>query len=90
MNLIIHRIIMGLVFVVGVICFAFYSFNQDLLIARVLQIDNDVLLFSCAVSSVVGACVAFACRFTNSSPRGLGCLSRPLGVRGSDGMQVLG
>ena len=36
MNLIIHRIIMGLVFVVGVICFACYSFNQDLLIGGII------------------------------------------------------
>ena len=31
-----------------------------------------------------------ACRFTNSAPRGLGCLSRPLGERGSDDCEACG
>ena len=31
-----------------------------------------------------------ACRFTNSAPHGLGCLSRPLGERGSDASEACG
>ena len=36
MNLIIHRIIMGFVFMAGIICFACYSFNQDFFMGAII------------------------------------------------------
>ena len=36
MNLIIHRIIMGFVFIAGIICFACYSFSQDFLMGTII------------------------------------------------------
>ena len=36
MNLIIHRIIMGFVFIAGIVCFACYSFSQDFFMGAII------------------------------------------------------